>query len=249
MTEGSGAANAHRQRRVITSWHQAEVSALRCLLLLGHEDAALTQSGADGGLDVVASGAVAQVKFTGRPAPRKDLQALEGAAFDHPGQRYFFSYSGYTLPAFEYAEAVDMALYSYSSDGLPKPENDLAADLLRQALRPHVERRIAQRQATADVVTPEPGPRAEPSRGAERTSQDQDQALQTTTPHAELKKAEVSYGCLLVISLVAVAGGSLLAVLNLLGVLNYGWVIVAMLVGSGLAGLAIIEWAFATNRV
>jgi Restriction endonuclease len=75
---------------------------------MGFTDAKRTPSGPDGGLDVVSSQAVAQVKLHGRPIGRPDLEKLQGAAAG--AQAIFFAAEGYTQEAVGWAASVEMAL-------------------------------------------------------------------------------------------------------------------------------------------
>ena len=63
----------------ITSWQEAERNAARWMRHWGFGDARLTSSGADGGVDVRARAAVAQVKFEASQVGRPALQRLYGA--------------------------------------------------------------------------------------------------------------------------------------------------------------------------
>lgn len=85
---------------------------------LGHPTAQETPIGADGGIDVLASDAIAQVKhrqgYTGRP----DLQRLVGArGRNHNLELWFFSMSGYSRQAVQYASEMDIQLFTYDQLG------------------------------------------------------------------------------------------------------------------------------------
>lgn len=98
---------------------------------MGFTDARRTPTGSDGGLDVVASDAVAQVKDYGTTISRPTLQQLVGAAFGR--QCLFFSRQGFTREAVEYAADVDMALFRFDLQGTPEPVNATARELLASA--------------------------------------------------------------------------------------------------------------------
>ena len=105
-------------------WEAFEETAAAWVRQLGFEDAVRTRSTADGGLDVVASGAVAQVKMTATPIQRPDVQRLRGAAFDRT-TAIFYSLSGYSAGAVEFADLSGVALFDVMN-GMPRPVNDLA---------------------------------------------------------------------------------------------------------------------------
>lgn len=90
-------------------WQQAEALAAAALRKFGFDDARVTGSGADRGLDVVGSGVAAQVKYTATAVGRPTVQQLLGAAGGR--QAVFFSRAGYTQHAVEEADARGMALF------------------------------------------------------------------------------------------------------------------------------------------
>lgn len=111
-----------------TLWQEAEHAAARFMRAIGFRDAALTNPGADRGLDVVASGAAAQVKALATPVGRPDVQRLRGASFNVPTV-LFFSLNGYTPAAIEYADQVRIALFTFGPGLVPSPVNDFARHL------------------------------------------------------------------------------------------------------------------------
>ena len=113
----------------IKTWAEAEHRAAEHMRLLGFLDAAVTASGADGGLDVVSNDAVAQVKFHTVPTGSPDVQRLRGAAYGL-NNVIFYSASGYTAAAKVYADSADVALFSIGPWNSIHPENDLAESLL-----------------------------------------------------------------------------------------------------------------------
>jgi hypothetical protein len=116
---------------VIDSPADAEAQAAVWMIGLGFADAMPTQFTADGGIDVVSSRAVAQVKFQVAPVGRPALQNLVGAAgSEHPGKfKLFFSWKGYSGPAFVFAEQAHVALFSFTTGGELVPENTQAEHL------------------------------------------------------------------------------------------------------------------------
>jgi len=77
----------------------------------GHPDAGVTNGGADGGIDVYSSTAVAQVKAQSQPIGRPDVQALRGAALSLGRQALFFSTSGFTKQAATWATGAGVGLF------------------------------------------------------------------------------------------------------------------------------------------
>ncbi len=112
----------------VSSWQQAEALATWHMQKLGFEDAEMTPPGADGGLDVRATNAVAQVKHFAAPIGAPVIQQLRGAAHGQ-GAALFYSLSGYTKAAVEYANDAAVALFTYNESGVVEPVNH-AADIL-----------------------------------------------------------------------------------------------------------------------
>ena len=119
----------------IRSWQDAEVNAATWMRRWGHADATVTDGGADGGVDVRSERALAQVKCLAAAVGRPDLQRLGGVGAGEPGkQLFFFSGSGYTATASEYADATGMALFTYGLDGSVAPANAAARHVMRVSL-------------------------------------------------------------------------------------------------------------------
>lgn len=129
------------------TWQEAEALAVRYMRALGFADAQQTSAGADGGIDAVspAHRAAAQVKhyaaFVGRP----EVQKLVGAASLF-SERLFFTSSGYTAAAAEYAEAHDVALFTYDINDIVTPCSTRAAELSRRLDAETQLNRIRQRE-------------------------------------------------------------------------------------------------------
>src|ERR1700730_13015875 len=111
----------------IQTAEQAEQNAAVQKRALGYSDAQVTSRGADGGIDVRATGAVAQVKWQGAQVGRPELQRLCGArgTMSAP-QMFFFTASSYSTKAVEYADEVQMALFTYDPTGFLTPVNAIA---------------------------------------------------------------------------------------------------------------------------
>lgn len=130
----------HRERNRPSAGHgnpllrDAETCALLWMRYMGYRDAELTGSGPDGGLDVVADGAVAQVKFQAHTVGAPELQRLFGARV-HATHRQllFFTGTGYSPKAAAYAADAGIALFTYDPVGQAQPVNAAAAQLLARA--------------------------------------------------------------------------------------------------------------------
>jgi hypothetical protein len=118
--------------RFIRTAADAEVVAAEWMKWMGFSDARRTPTGPDGGLDVVAAQAVAQVKLHGRPIGRPDLQNLHGAALGKPA--LFFAAEGFTTEATAWAASAGMALFRFDRQGEPQPCNALAQSLINGSL-------------------------------------------------------------------------------------------------------------------
>ena len=104
--------------RKIQSWGEAERAAADWMRQLGYKGAMVTRGGADGGIDVVSSTALAQVKYMRSVTGREDVQRLFGARGAKDDRALlFFSLAGYTKPAVEYANSQGIALFTYTIDG------------------------------------------------------------------------------------------------------------------------------------
>jgi hypothetical protein len=118
--------------RLIRTAVDAEVAAAEFMRRIGFPDAKRTPSGADGGIDVIASGAVAQVKTHMKPIGRPDLQRLCGIAKGRT--TLFFSLEGYTPEARKWGDLEGMALFRFDYQGEASPINRAAKALM--AARP-----------------------------------------------------------------------------------------------------------------
>ncbi|WP_083885590.1 restriction endonuclease [Nocardia thailandica] len=80
--------------------------------------------GADGGIDVRSSVALAQVKWRGGAVSRPDVQQLFGAHGSDFGKALlFFAASDYSQPAVEYADRHSIALFVYHPTVQIEPRN------------------------------------------------------------------------------------------------------------------------------
>lgn len=115
-TPPKGPLDQANSRPVISTWVDAEKFVARWLRKQGHTGVSLSVGGADGGIDVESRTTVAQVKFQSQPVGRPAVQAIYGVAMGRTKKAYFFSKSGYTAPAIEWA-AGKVDLYEYRPDG------------------------------------------------------------------------------------------------------------------------------------
>ncbi len=96
------------------SWQGAERFAAQWMRAAGWSDAHCTQAGADGGVDVRARGAVAQVKYwAGGAVSIKDVQRTYGIAVHERATTIIFSRSGYTKQATDWAEVAGVLLFTF----------------------------------------------------------------------------------------------------------------------------------------
>jgi Restriction endonuclease len=118
------------QLSLIRTARDAEENAAAVLRWLGHTDARTTRVGTDGGIDVESASAVAQVKMEGIPTARPTIQALYGVATAEGKQGIFFALAGYTAQALEWADRVDLPLFTFDYQGQPEPVNTAARTLM-----------------------------------------------------------------------------------------------------------------------
>ncbi len=145
----------------INSWRAAEQNAVSWMRYWGFADARLTADGADGGIDVVAGDALAQVKFEAAQVGLPVLQQLLGAARrDVSKQLIFICGAGYSRPAISFANDVDIALFTYDLTGAMKAVNPSAHSVMLRpvelAKREQEEReRLERERAVTEEVRTE----------------------------------------------------------------------------------------------
>lgn len=116
--------------RMVRGHRDAELYAAEVLVGLGFEGARRTPDGADGGIDVVGPGVVAQVKMEALPTGRDRVQALAGIAAVEGKRAVFFALAGYTKQATAWADRAGMALLTFAFDGSVEAVNAAGRDLL-----------------------------------------------------------------------------------------------------------------------
>jgi TPR repeat protein len=104
----------------------AELVAAKWMVYWGYHDAKATPVGPDGGLDVIASRALAQVKYRNVKTSRTEINEFHGSAEGSGKDELYFSLSGYTDKALERAEEKSIALFIFNDQGIPKPVNSAA---------------------------------------------------------------------------------------------------------------------------
>ena len=111
-----------------TDWVTTEDLAAVHLRTLGFDDARRTGGGRDGGIDVIATGVVAQVKMQALPVSAPVVQQLRGARPD-AGRWAFYSTSGYTAPALDTGTILGVAMFGISRTGEVTAANHIAMEL------------------------------------------------------------------------------------------------------------------------
>ncbi|NES14598.1 MULTISPECIES: restriction endonuclease [Micromonospora] len=115
------------------AWQQAEYLCASALRQFGFDDARITESGPDGGVDILGSTIAAQVKYTNRPVGRPLVQQLIGAAGG--SVTAFFSLAGFSAQATECAGEAAMALFVVRLPCTIIPWNDVSIPRNRGGLR------------------------------------------------------------------------------------------------------------------
>lgn len=109
------------EKRLVKDARDAELYAAEIMRGLGFHDAEATPLGPDGGVDVRSDHAVAQVKMEARPTGSEALQRLSGIAKSEGVAGFFFSLSGYTRNALDWAHHTDVACFEFGFDGSVEP--------------------------------------------------------------------------------------------------------------------------------
>lgn len=135
----------------VTTPKDAELNAAAVMRSWGYLDAVSPEHGADGGIDVRSSKALAQVKFRGVKAGRPEIQNLVGAASgDRTRALLFFDFKGYSPQAVQYANQMGIGLYVYDASGAVWSVNDAGRRLMAVSWPAKV--RTALRSTTGWVV-------------------------------------------------------------------------------------------------
>lgn len=122
----------HQREILLADWQDGELLAAHHMrTTLAFADAFVTPGGVDAGIDVVATGAAAQVKhYGGKAVGAPEVQMVRGAAhaIEHV---LFYSLSGYTSPAIAAGTSANVALFRYTIYGDVAPTNRLAESLVK----------------------------------------------------------------------------------------------------------------------
>jgi hypothetical protein len=105
----------------------------------------------DGGVDVAATGAVAQVKSKFRNATsRGEVAQLVGdtSLVQHVGKRRIFYAVSFANGVSQYADEVGMALFTFTAEGIVSPHNQAAEQLLAGAAAPQPPAALRKRART-----------------------------------------------------------------------------------------------------
>jgi len=102
---------------------------------LGFTDAAVTASGPDGGIDVVATGGIAQIKHYSTPVGSPVVQQLRGTAYGSDWA-LVYALSGFTRSALATSKVMQVALFVYTTGGEVSPASPHAESLVRGGFVP-----------------------------------------------------------------------------------------------------------------
>lgn len=134
----------HHKEILLADWRDAEeLAAWYMCEVLGMQGARTTGAGNDKGIDVVSDHGVAQVKHMGVPSGAPIVQSALGAGHGKVAV-LFFSLSGFTRQAEDFAEQSGVALFTYDIYGEVRAGNDYARTL--------VSRGGNERKSTVDEV-------------------------------------------------------------------------------------------------
>jgi hypothetical protein len=167
--ESDGSQERMFRARAIRTWQDAELAAVDHMHSLGFTDARVTGAGADGGIDVIARDAIAQVKHYSQPIGVGSVRELRGVADSHQ-HLLFYASGGYTKSAQQFADERRVALFSILEIGHITPLNTAAADLRASAAG--WSRTISSRNQAASGHRQVPNPRVS-RRAAELETQRQ----------------------------------------------------------------------------
>jgi hypothetical protein len=116
--------------RPVRHWADAEEAAAAWMEWFGFGPAQVCGGPGDGGVDVRAPGAVAQVKDYGSPIAAGPVRELAGVASVDGVQPLFFARSGYTKDAVEFGDRAGIALFQFDLQGSVTASNSVATRLL-----------------------------------------------------------------------------------------------------------------------
>ncbi len=185
-----------RRPNRVRTWQDAERMAAAHMSAIGYPDAAVTASGPDGGVDVKADNAIAQVKHWTAKVGSREIRDLNGTAAALSAQGIFYALSGYSAEAIRWADGVGLALFQYDQDRTVLPVSRRAAELSGQ----RVVTRLAPPPQTAEdrafwnrQAPLQPGMRPKPAAAAKpRQGEGTFRAASYDSGHAAAVKAVAS---------------------------------------------------------
>ncbi|MGA5000389.1 hypothetical protein ACPCB7_20445 [Streptomyces arboris] len=116
--------------RTIRTGHDAVSAAALYLTWLGYREVARPRVRTAGGIDLRATGLVAQVDATTRPVELRAVECLWLNALGASAAGVFFSLAGYTAEARARADGVGLPLFVMDLTGAPQPVNSPADELV-----------------------------------------------------------------------------------------------------------------------
>jgi hypothetical protein len=175
-------------------WQDAELFAVRHMTHLGFHRAAVTSGGPDNGVDVIAGGAIAQVKYQAAPVVSSIVQQVRGIGWktEHV---LMYAWSGYTGKALLAAGQLHVALFSVDSSSQVLPVSRRARAMtawsaetraeLRQLRRPNIQLIAPKKQAKAKP-SPHTPLRSRLESAQRRVANMQEQVAQSAMPRVYL---------------------------------------------------------------
>jgi predicted acetyltransferase len=119
----------------IRDWQAAELAAARWLRKAGCRRVSVTGGSADGGIDVLTAEWAVQVKHTAKRVGRPAVQQLVGAALSVDRLPALFSTSGFSAPAYAYADEHQVALFELDLHGRARGMNRAARQVGKRTRR------------------------------------------------------------------------------------------------------------------
>lgn len=117
--------------RLVKTFNEAEEYAASIMIALGFSDVEVSRVGSDEGIDVSSFEALAQVKMEGVKTSREKVQRLTGVCSVYRKSALFFSLSGYSGPALDWAEKTHTACFEFHYDGSLIARSRAAMELMR----------------------------------------------------------------------------------------------------------------------
>lgn len=133
QTRRQAVLNSRPKPRIFRSPREAESIACDWLRYIGYQDAELTRSGPDGGIDLESRQAIGQVKAEMKRCGRPVIQQTFGVGRALGKDPYVFALAGFTRPAIEWADENGVSLFEFNHAGEIEAVNRLAALRLKAA--------------------------------------------------------------------------------------------------------------------